>query len=139
MGVRGRPSSVALSTIGPLGIEIVRRPEPPPDLTDEQAIEWRAVVNRLPADWFPRETHGMLAAYCRHVVTARRVSDLVTTIEAEADFVIAEYDLALRMQEREGRAISSLATRMRMSQHSSYDKKTKKPAAGKRPWDVSAD
>jgi len=35
-------------------------------LTDEQAEEWRAVVSRMAADWFPRETHGMLLAYCRH-------------------------------------------------------------------------
>jgi hypothetical protein len=41
------------------------------DLTEDQAAEWRAVVDRLPNDWFPRETHGMLAQFCRHVCTAR--------------------------------------------------------------------
>ena len=136
MGIRGRESSASLSVVGPGGIETVRRPDPPPELTDEQAIEWRAIINRLPADWFPRETHGMLAAYCRHVVTARRVADLVRSIEQSEELDVGEYDRALRMQEREGRAISSLATRMRISQHSTYDKSKKKPPAAKRPWDV---
>ena len=36
-------------------------------------IEWCAVVNRMPADWFPRETHGMLVQYCRLIVGARRL------------------------------------------------------------------
>jgi hypothetical protein len=51
-------------------------------LTDEQATEWWAVVNRLPADWFPRETHALLIQYCRHVVSARRVAQLLTQAES---------------------------------------------------------
>jgi hypothetical protein len=42
-----------------------------PDLTDEQAAEWGAVVDRLPVDWFLRETHGLVAQYCGHVRTTR--------------------------------------------------------------------
>lgn len=133
---RGRKSAAALSVIGPSGIETVRRPEPPHDLTDEQAEEWRAVVNRLPADWFPRETHGMLAQYCRHVVAARRVAQLIAAIEKSDGFDIEEYDRLLKMQEREGRALSSLATRMRISQQATYDKTKKKPPAARKPWEA---
>jgi hypothetical protein len=42
-------------------IETIARPDAPYDLTDEQSDEWWAVVNRMPADWFPRETHGNIA------------------------------------------------------------------------------
>jgi len=136
MGNRGRTSGAELSVISADGIETVRRPEPPADLTDEQAEEWRAIVNRLAADWFPRETHGMLAQYCRHIVAARRVAQLIEAQE-ESDtlFDIEEYDRLLKMQEREGRAMSSLATRMRISQQATYDKEKKKPKSGKRPWE----
>jgi hypothetical protein len=103
-------------------------------LTSEQAAEWVAVVNRLPADWFQRETHGLLVAYCRHVVAARRVAQLIATCEAAEGFNVDEYDKLLKMQEREGRSISSLATRMRISQHATYDKKRKKPIETARPW-----
>src|SRR5262245_797932 len=91
MGIRGRQSTAALSVIGPDGVETVRRPEPPDELTAEQAEEWRSIVNRLPADWFPRETLAMLAQYCRHVVHARRIVELIeratmVVVSAAADF-----------------------------------------------------
>lgn len=135
MGDRGRTSIAELSVIGSKGIETVRRPEPPTELTDEQAAEWRAMVNRLPADWFPRETQGMLAAYCRHVVSARRVAQLLQAHEAGAEFDLTDYDRLLKMQERESRALSSLATRMRITQQTTYDKSKKKPLQGKKPWE----
>jgi len=56
MAKRGRKSSASLSVISGNGIEVISRPDAPVDLTDEQAAEWRAIVNRMPADWFTRET-----------------------------------------------------------------------------------
>jgi hypothetical protein len=135
MGTRGRQSAAALTVVGPSGIETVRRPEPPGELTDEQASEWKAIVNRLPADWFGRETHSMLAQYCRHVVAARRVAQLIEACEADEHMNVEDYDRLLKMQEREGRAMSSLATRMRISQQATYDKQKKKPTGiTQKPW-----
>lgn len=131
---RGRKSAAELAIIGPSGVETIRRPETPDDLSDEQAEEWRAVVNRMPADWFPRETHGLLIQYCRHVIAARRIAELIVEIEKSDTLDVGEYDRLLKMQEREGRAISSLATRMRISQHSTYDKSKKKPIESPRNW-----
>jgi hypothetical protein len=109
---------------------------PPVGLSPEQAAEWRAVVNGLPADWFGRETEALLAQYCRHVVAARRVQELVASMEADGEsFNIPDYDRLLKMQEREGRAISSLATKMRISQQTTYDKSKKKTAQAHRPWE----
>ena len=72
-----RASAAALAVVGPNGIEaVLRRPEPPSELTEEQAHEWRVIVNRMSPDWFPRETHGLLVEYCRLIVDARRVSVL---------------------------------------------------------------
>jgi hypothetical protein len=101
MGTRGRRSAASLTVIGAGGIETHRRPEPPSDLSDEQAAEWRSIVARMPADWFGRETQPLLAQYCRHVVSSRRVQQLVAAIEADEDFDIAAYDKALKMQARE--------------------------------------
>lgn len=134
MGVRGRPSSAALAVIGRNGIETVKRPEPPDDLTDEQAEEWREVCNRMPADWFPRETWALLAQYCRHVESARHIAQLVAAARASDGFTLEDYDRLLKMQEREGRAITSLATKMRISQQATIDKRTKKPPVTSTPW-----
>jgi hypothetical protein len=68
MAQRGRKSAASLSIVSVLGNE---RPAPPEDLTDEEAKEWRAIVGRMPADWFTRENFPLLVEYCRHVVRAR--------------------------------------------------------------------
>ena len=135
MGTRGRKSGAALAVPDTKVIETVERPDAPYDLTDEQSEEWWAVVNRMPADWFPRETHGMLSQYCRHVVAARHVAKLVEQQESGKKLNIEDYDRLLKMQEREGRAISSLATRMRISQQATVRAESaRKPKELDLPW-----
>jgi len=137
MATRGRKSAASLAVPAAVAVETVQRPDAPYDLTDEQAEEWWAVVNRMPADWFPRETHGMLAQYCRHVVAARRVAQLIADLEKSPDFDVENYDRLLKMQEREGRAISSLATRMRISQQATVRaEQARKPSVVKKPWEA---
>lgn len=137
MGTRGRTSAAALSVISSQGIETVRRPDPPDELTDEQADEWRAVVNRLPADWFPRETHGMLVDYCRHVVMARRIAQLVERAEGADVLDVAEYDRLAKMAERESRVIASLATKMRITQQATVRaEQARKPSQISKPWET---
>jgi hypothetical protein len=136
MKTRGRTSVAALAIQSP-NVETIQRPDAPYDLTDEQSAEWWAIVNRMPADWFPRETHGMLAQYCRHVVRARRLAQLINDMEKlpSEEFDEARYKNLLMAEEVQSRAISSLATRMRISQHSTYDKTKKKAVtATKLPW-----
>ena len=127
MGIRGPKSNAALAVVPSSVVDVVHRPGPPAELTAEQSQEWLAVVNRLPAEWFQRETFGMLAQYCRHVVSARKIAQLLEKVEkSEEAFDVAEYDRLLKMQEREGRAMSSLGTRMRITQQSTYDPRKKK-------------
>lgn len=137
MGTRGRASAAAMTVISGGGIETVRRPDPPADLTVEEADEWRAVVNRLPADWFPAETLPMLAQYCRHTSAARRVAHLIERMQSDEEgFDIKDYDRLLKMQERESRCLASLATKMRISQQTTYDKSRKKGSGeSKKPWE----
>ena len=127
---RGRQS--AATQIGPVAASI-ERPAPPDDLTADQAAEWMAVVGRLKPDWFGRETHALLAQYCRHVVAARKVARMLAELPESC---VDDYDKLLKMQEREGRAMSSLATRLRLTPQSTYDpKKTKGAGTGRdKPW-----
>jgi len=134
MEKRGRKSAASLEVVH--GVSAVRRPAPPVELTDEQAAEWTAIVERMPADWFPRETHPMLAQYCLHAVSQRKISALIESLLARDEFEVDEYDKLLKMQEREGRAMSSLATRMRISQQAQYNKDKKRGGGTvKRPWE----
>ena len=135
MAKRGRPSGASLEVQTSV-IEVVQRPDAPYDLTDEQSAEWWAVVNRMPADWFPRETHALLAQFCRHVVASRRVSQLIVQCEEAPMLDLERYDQLLKMQEREGRALSSLATRLRITQQATVEAKTaRKPSMTSKPWE----
>lgn len=137
MAKRGKPSSAALEIAHvPGAIETVSRPDAPYDLTDEQAAEWWAVVNRLPADWFPRETHALLTEYCRHVVKSRRIAQLIADAESADEVDIDTLDKLYKMAERESRAISSLATRMRISQQATSTHRANKGTRGvRKPWE----
>lgn len=135
MGDRGRKSAASME-VAPINVLAVERPDAPYDLTDAQAEVWRTVVNGLPAEWFPRETWPLLAQYCRHVVSAEHVAKLIYDLEQKKDgFDVGEYNQLLIMQEREGRALSSLATRMRMTQQSTYDRQKMKPKEAKKLWE----
>lgn len=138
---RGRKSAGDLVAAQTIAGAVFRmdRPDPPSELTDEQAAEWRAVVDRMPGGYFPRETHAILVQYCRHVVTARRVSQLIAATEMQSPIDVDVYKDLLKMQEAEGRAISSLATRMRLTQQATVNAKVQKPidvGAAKKPWEV---
>jgi len=116
-------------------LEAVQRADAPYDLTDEQAEEWWAIVNRMPADWFPRETHALLAQYCKLVTRARRLGQLLNEMEQSKDFNLREYQLTVRTEAACSKSITMLATRMRMSQQSSFDKTRKRGMQVKRPWE----
>ena len=137
MGIRGRPSSADLAVISVSGLETIRRPRPPTTLTDEQGDEWRAIVNRMPADWFPRETHSILEQLCRHIVAARKVAQMIEGMEKQegGTFELESYDLLLRMQQRESAAVASLMTKLRLSHQATMrHEKTRKPTLATPPW-----
>lgn len=134
MRQRGRKSAASLEVVAS-NVSAIERAPVPDDLTDEQSAVWRTITNRMPADWFPAETWPLLAMYCRHVVSARRVAQLIEQEETSESVDIETLDRLYKMQEREGRAMSSLATRMRLTQQTTYDKSRKKPIQVRKPWE----
>lgn len=132
---RGRKSTASLAVVSSNPIAAVNRPSPPSELTPEQADEWVAIVNRLPADWFPRETHPILVSYVRHVVAARHIAQLIAKLERSKAVEIDDYDKLLKLQERETRAITACARSMRLTQQSTYLPTKQKPDAIDNPWD----
>jgi hypothetical protein len=142
MAQRGRRSaaSLALATVSP--IETVQRQRPPHDLTDEEVEVWVSVVEDQAADWFSPSTAPVLAGYCRHAIAARRVAELIARAvddldgEGKPTLTVKDYDRLLKMQERESRAIASLATKMRISQQATTNHRgNKKQIAPRKPWE----
>ena len=92
-------------------------------------------MESVAADWFQPDTYPLLVQYCRHTVAARRVASLVEHAEGGETIDVVEYDRLLKMQEREGRAMSSLAVRMRICQQATTNHRgNKEPKATKKPW-----
>ena len=127
-------------------------PDAPYDLNDDEAAVWRAVVATKPASYFGPETQPLLAQYCRHVVGARTCADMVRTLEdmvrREAEKETAdergatimsaakELDRLFKMRDRESRAMSSLAVKLRLTQSATYDREKKLPTGKRRPWQI---
>ena len=136
MGVRGPKSAAALSVIqGTAAVERVARPNPPAHLSPERQQIWRDVVNAMPADWFRAETHHLLELYTGHIDAGRKLEQLIEQVAAEDPLDVDEYDRLLRMRERESRAASSLATRLRITLQATYDKTKKRTLSHKKLYD----
>src|SRR5262245_21682536 len=125
--------SAAARSITPLGEN--PRPDPPAELTERQAREWREVVARMPVEWFGRETHGLLTQYCRHIALADKLAAEIEKAEGQELLAFA------RLQQNESAAIANLALKMRLSQLSSYDNKNRKTqvATSSRRWGRNRD
>ncbi len=139
MGSRGRKSSARLGVIEGLA----KRPEPPDELTPEQAEEWAAVVRRMPVHWFHREIWPLLSQYCRHIVNARHVAGMIEDAH-EGDMTdgkaLMRLTRLLGMQQRQTSALVGLATRMRLTNQARYTAQSaatqsRGDVLGRKPWE----
>ncbi len=139
MGGRGRKSGAELGIVQ----RIPQRPEPPSELTPEQAEEWREIVARMPATWFGRETWPRLCTYCRHVSNARHIARLIEDARGDdlGDRVaLMRLNRLLAMQERQSSILAGLATCMRLTNQSRYTARSDASQAGrsvgKPTWEI---
>lgn len=136
MGSRGRTSMNELM-IPENPTEIVQRPDAPYDLTDVEADEWRAIVAAMPADHFMRGNYALLSQHCRHVVSARRIAQLIEQTASEKPFNRREYMILLQMQATESAAIMRLSRSMRLTQQAVKRPDVKQNGKRSRaPWDA---
>lgn len=88
------------------------------------------------ADWFSPSTAPLLAQYCRHIVSARRIAELIEKATSDPELSVKDYDRLLKIQQRESAIIRSLATTMRISQQATTNHRgNKKPNAARKPWE----
>lgn len=130
MKQRGRKGVSQIETAGAL--TVVSRPDAPLDLTPEESDEWHAVVDALPADWFPRETWPLLAQFCRHTISARRIAQMIDAEMAKQDVPVMFLKELLTLQRGETAALKALAASMRLSQQSTWNAKSGDTAKSKR-------
>lgn len=143
MAQRGRKSTAALAMARTTPVLSESRLAPPIHLPDAERDVWLQVVNDQPASSFT-ETHApMLELYCRHVVLSRILADEILNFDRAwiaDDDGLKRYDRLLAMHERESRAASSAATRLRITRQA-IDQQTVARAIvnapkAKKPWEI---
>lgn len=108
----------------------------PEDLTADQAIVFRGVIDSKPANWFGADSVPLVKEYSRAVVACDLLARWVDKrMAAEAN----DLDKVIRMRDLESKRAMSLATKLRLTQQSRYTPQAAATAAGKagkaRPWE----
>ena len=102
---------------------------PPEGLTEEQAQVWRTVVESRSADFFSEDAAPLLEEYCRVVVMCRLLAAQVEAAVAGGD--PAELKAVLGMRDKESRRMTSIATKLRLTNQSRYTPQAAATAAKK--------
>lgn len=127
-----------LETMSVSPIEITERPMPPIDFDDREAAIWASIVNSMPADWFNIGSVPLLTQYVRHTVASQNLAQLIadeTSNSEEIDVNI--YIKLLRAQKEESGILSSLATKLRISNQALINKRGNHKEIGKsKPWET---
>jgi phage terminase small subunit len=110
------------------------RPKPPKSLTAEQAKLWAKVVEAMPLGWFRPEMLEGLEAYCVAVTRWRVITADINRLQA-LGVVDETFYRAVQREALAMRAMMALATKMRLTPRSLYDKSKKRPVALRKPWE----
>jgi hypothetical protein len=136
-----RKSIAALSVAAPV-TPAIERPAPPSHLSKFQQAAWTAAVDQMPSGFFRAETHLLLAQYCRHAESAHRVAKSIDSFDdawLTTEDGLSRFERLSKLAEREGRALSAIACRLRMTPQARFTAATaatavsKEPTSG-RPW-----
>ena len=111
-----------------------QRPEPPRGLPKAEKDLWREIVKSVPAGHFDAGTLPLLEEYCRQIVMGRQAGKMVASLPK--DVSIDEFDKLTRVQDRIAARIIGLATKMRLAQQSTVDRRA---AARKGGQDTTAE
>lgn len=138
MKQRGRKSAAQLATVTALPLRLL---EAPSDLSAEEADVWAKVSATKPGEWWDAGSLPLLAQYCRATVQSDLVADLVRTVSdnlrTDPD-ELGRYKDLRKIQAALTAELTSLATKMRLTQQSRYNAKNSdtasRKATGRKPW-----
>ena len=144
MAKRGRPSAASIVSRG-VALPSESRLKAPLHLNDAEMNIWAELVNDQPASAFTATHSPVIEMYCRHVVNARIIADELLNFDRSwlaDDEGLKRYDKLLAMNERESRAASSLATRLRITRQAVEHPATvgiaqRTQSLEKKPWELA--
>lgn len=145
MATRGRTSAASLgiaSQIAP--VTLSKRLLAPAHISEAERSVWVEVIDDQPASAFTATHSPLLEMYCRHVVQARILADELVNFDRAwmaDDDGLKRFDRLLAMSERESRAASSLATRLRITRQAvdqqTIARKQANAPTSRKPWELA--
>jgi phage terminase small subunit len=135
MAQRGRKSTASLAVITP----IKERPQPPADLFEDAADEWRRVMATREPDYFGQEQLAHLTAYCTHVATAQLLTREIEALPRPVN--AAQRSKLLRDRRDEMKLALDIGRSLRLTLHSQRTAQTAGTASraavsAKRLWEI---
>jgi hypothetical protein len=96
------------------------QPDPPVDLSPDEAAEWKRIWGVTPAGWFPRETWPLLMQLCRHTMNSRFFAEALQEVRAglldpKNPKHLAHINSLCVMHERETRVMVALMEKLRLT------------------------
>lgn len=111
-------------------------PEPPAGLTELQSSLWHQIVATKTADWWDNSNLPMLRALVVHESAAQVIDQQINSFPADqlyTDEGLARYEKLSKVRGVHTGYITSLMTKMRLSQQSRYGARQSDTAARKSP------
>lgn len=148
MAQRGRKSAASLAVTAQVAsVTVHARLMPSAHLSDAEQLVWARLAADQPADAFTETHRPLLELYCQHAVQAQILTAEIESFDREwlrDDDGLKRYDRLLAMRERESRAASSLATRLRITRQAVVHPSTAGRAAAavgraRKPWELTID
>jgi hypothetical protein len=106
---RGPRSAADLAALSPVYVQ-PRQPLPP-ELSGDEAEVFLDVINSEEGGWFTRENLPLLVQYSRHIVSARRVAELLGNVVGLPSTSWEYYSALLVPISQRGRCIGTLDLR----------------------------
>ena len=116
------------------------RPEPPPELDDDERLAWQQIVGAMPAHWFKAEALALLQGLVGHIVTSRELERRLR--QDRKTLSLKDLRLLTMLVARETAAIERLSGALRLSPKSQYAPRTAANRGGgnnakrTRPWEI---
>jgi hypothetical protein len=121
---RGRKGSAELAVVSIAGEQ--PRPAPPVALSDEEKHYWREIVGHMPSNWFPVETWPLLTQLCRVTATSDETGLQMNEMRRQGLQNTEDFQRLANLQLTQAKVLMNLATKMRLTQQSTYDPQTSK-------------
>ena len=122
------------------------RPDPPPDMPDDEAEVWRSVVDSMPSSFFGGQTHGVLSLYCFHMAGVLNLVNQIRKIRRKLNSepgdleAIAALKQLTPVADRESNRAAALAQKLRITPmgdrvQRKHVQSTTENAPRARPWE----